>query len=80
MGNFFVHKQLIPIDSNMGDPNWAKRQIWVLRLNPNDTIDEFDTIDEAKAKVGQLVNGDPSGRIYKVVERLEDGTYVDIEE
>jgi hypothetical protein len=80
MGNFFVHKQLIPIDSNMGDPNWAKRQIWVLRLNPNDTIDEFETIDAAKVKVGQLINEDPSGRIYKVVERLEDGTYVDIEE
>jgi hypothetical protein len=80
MGNFFVHKQLIPIDSNMGDPNWAKRQIWVLRLNPNDTIDEFETIDAAKVKVGQLINEDPSGRIYKVVEKLEDGTYVDIEE
>jgi hypothetical protein len=80
MGNYFVHKQLIPIDSNMGDPNWAKRQIWVLRLNPNDTIDEFQTIDEAKVKVGQLINEDPSGRIYKVVEKLEDGQYVDIEE
>jgi hypothetical protein len=64
----------------MGDPNWAKRQIWVLRLNPTDTIDEFETIDEAKVKVGQLINEDPSGRIYKVVERLEDGQYVDIEE
>jgi hypothetical protein len=80
MGNFLVHKQLIPIDSNIGDPNWAKRQIWVLRLNPNDTIDEFETIDEAKIKVGQLINEDPSGRIYKVVEKLEDGTFVDIEE
>jgi hypothetical protein len=78
--SYFVHKQLIPIDSNMGDPNWAKRQIWVLRLNPNDTIDEFETIDEAKVKVGQLINEDPSGRIYKVVEKLEDGQYVDIEE
>ena len=78
--SYFVHKQLIPIDSNMGDPNWAKRQIWVLRLNPTDTIDEFETIDEAKVKVGQLINEDPSGRIYKVVERLEDGQYVDIEE
>ena len=78
--SYFVHKQLIPSDSNMGDPNWAKRQIWVLRLNPIDTIDEFETIDEAKIKVGQLINGDPSGRIYKVVEKLEDETYVDIEE
>jgi hypothetical protein len=48
--SYFVHKQLIPIDSNMGDPNWAKRQIWVLRLNPTDTIDEFDTIDDAQVK------------------------------
>ena len=80
MGNFLVHKQLIPIDSNIGDPNWAKRQIGVLRLNPNDTIDEFETIDEAKTKIGQLINEDPSGRVYKVVEKLEDGTYVDIEE
>jgi len=78
MGKYFVHKHLIPIDSNMGDPNWAKRQIWVLRLNPTDTIDEFDTIDDAQVKVGQLMNGDPSGRIYKVVEQLEDGTFSDI--
>jgi len=78
MGKYFVHKQLIPIDSNMGDPNLAQRQIWVLRLNPNDTIDEFDTIDEAQVKVGLLMNEDPSGRIYKVVEKLEDNTFADI--
>ena len=80
MKRFVVQKQLVPSDVNTGDANWAKRQIWVLRLNPNDTIDEFETIDEAKIKVGQLINEDPSGRIYKVVEKLEDGTYVDIEE
>ena len=34
---YFIHKQLIPADVNAGDPNWAKRQIWVLRLNSNDT-------------------------------------------
>lgn len=78
MGKYFVHKQLIPIDSNMGDPNWAKRQIWVLRLNPSDTIDEFDTIEDAQVKVGQLVNSDPSGRVYKVVEQLENGIFSDI--
>ena len=78
MANYFIHKQLLPIDKNMGDPNWAKRQIWVLKLNPNDTIDEFDTIEDAQVKVGQLISEDPSGRVYKVVEQLEDGTFSDI--
>ena len=32
---YVIHKQLIPIDTNMGDPNWAKRQVWVLKLNSN---------------------------------------------
>jgi len=75
---YVIHKQLIPIDTNMGDPNWAKRQIWVLKLNANDTIDEFETIEEAQTKVGLLMNEDPSGRIYKVVTKNEDGTFSDI--
>jgi hypothetical protein len=29
MKEFAVQKQLIPVDTNAGDPNWAKRQIWV---------------------------------------------------
>jgi hypothetical protein len=62
----------------MGDPNWSKRQIWVLKLNANDTIDEFETIEEAQTKVGLLMNEDPSGRIYKVVQKNEDGTFSDI--
>jgi hypothetical protein len=75
---YLVHKQLIPTDTSMGDPNWAKRQIWVLKLNANDTIDEFETIEEAQTKVGLLMNEDPSGRIYKVVQKNEDGTFSDI--
>jgi hypothetical protein len=75
---YLVHKQLIPTDTSMGDPNWAKRQIWVLKLNANDTIDEFETIEEAQTKVGLLMNEDPSGRIYKVVQKNEDGTFLDI--
>ena len=76
--SYFVHKQLIPADSATGDPNWAKRQIWVLRLNQNDTIDEFETIEEAQTKVGVLFNEDPTGRIYKVVSKNEDGSFSDI--
>jgi hypothetical protein len=62
----------------MGDPNWAKRQIWVLKLNAEDTIDSFESIQEAQTKVGLLMNEDPSGRIYKVVQKNEDGTFSDI--
>ena len=75
---YFIHKQLIPVDKNMGDPNWAKRQIWVLKLNGDDTIDEFETIEEAQTKVGLLINEDPTGRIYKVVIKNEDGTFSDV--
>ena len=74
---FYIHKQLIPVDRNLGDPNWAKRQIWVLKLNAEDTIDSFETIEEAQIKVGTLVNEDPSGRIYKVVVKNENGTFSD---
>jgi hypothetical protein len=62
----------------MGDPNWSKRQIWVLKLNAEDTIDSFETIEEAQTKVGLLMNEDPSGRVYKVVQKNEDGTFSDI--
>jgi hypothetical protein len=75
---YYIHKQLIPIDRSMGDPNWSKRQIWVLKLNAEDTIDSFETIEEAQTKVGLLMNEDPSGRVYKVVQKNEDGTFSDI--
>ena len=75
---YFIHKQLIPTDANQSDPNWAKRQIWVLKLNPNDTIDSFDTIEEAEEAKNSLQSEDPSGRVYKVVVRNENGTYSDI--
>ena len=75
---YLVHKQLIPTDKSMGDPNWAKRQIWVLKLNANDTIDEFETIEEAKSHADSLFATDPTARIYKVVNKNEDGTFTDV--
>jgi hypothetical protein len=75
---YFVHKQLIPNDINSGDPNWAKRQIWVLKLNANDSIDEFKTIEEAKSYSENLFSTDPTQRIYKVVSKNEDGTFSDV--
>ena len=74
---YVIHKQLIPTDINMGDPNWVKRQIWVLKLNPNDTIDEFETLEDAEVKKNELFNSDPTGRIYKISIKNEDGSFSD---
>lgn len=78
MGKYFIQKQLIPTDNNTKDNNWIKRQIWVLKLNSNDTIDSFNTIEEAELKRDTLISEDPTGRIYKIVEKNENGTYSDI--
>ncbi len=74
---YYIHKQLIPTDANMGDPNWAKRQIWVLKLNPNDTIDEFEKLEDAEVKKNELISSDPTGRIYKISIKNEDGSFSD---
>ncbi len=77
MKRFVIQKQLVPTDVNTGDANWAKRQIWVLKLNANDTIDEFDSLEEAISKKDELFNDDPTQRVYKVVENI-DGSFVDL--
>ena len=63
-----VFKQLIPAPLNEADPSWAKRQVWVAKLNSSDTVDEYDTQAEADAKVTELTAADPSGRVYEVRE------------
>ena len=68
---YAVQKQLIPTDVNAGDPNWAKRQIWVYKLNSDDTLDEFDTIEEAQLKRDELDNNDPTARVYRVVKKID---------
>jgi len=75
---YYIQKQLLPVDKNLGDPNWAKRQIWVLKLNPDDTIDSFENLSEAQSKRDELDNADPTSRIYKVVLKNEDGNYTDV--
>lgn len=77
MKRYVIQKQLIPLDVNAGDPSWAQRQIWVLRLNQNDVVDEFDTIEEAEIKKNQLIYNDPTPRVYKIVE-VVGGNYIDI--
>jgi hypothetical protein len=63
-----IQKQFVPVDTNNGDPDWAKRQIWVAKLNAEDSVDEFDTLEEAEIKKVELETADPSGRVYRIVE------------
>jgi hypothetical protein len=77
MKKFVIQKQLIPFDNNIGDAGWVKRQIWVLKLNSVDTIDDFDTIEEAIVKKNELIHNDPTSRVYKIVEVIDDN-YVDV--
>jgi hypothetical protein len=75
--SYFIHKQLIPTDVNAGDPHWAQRQIWVLKLNSEDIINEFETLEDAQLHAATLFANDPTQRIYKVVIKNEDGTFQD---
>lgn len=74
MKEYAVQKQLVPVD-NGTDPNWAKRQIWVYKLNGDDTIDEYDTQSEAQTKRDELDSNDPTSRIYRVVRRIDQFNY-----
>jgi hypothetical protein len=75
MKEFAVQKQLIPVDTNAGDPNWAKRQIWVYKLNSEDAINEYDTQSEAETKRDELDSNDPTSRVYRVVRRIDQFNY-----
>ena len=74
MKEYVVQKQLVPVD-NGTDPNWAKRQIWVYKLNSEDTLDEYDTQIEAQTKRDELDSNDPTSRIYRVVRRIDKFNY-----
>ena len=74
MKEFAVQKQLVPVD-NGTDPNWAKRQIWVYKLNSEDSLDEFDTESEAQSKRDELDSNDPTQRVYRVVRRIDQFNY-----
>ena len=63
-----IYKQFIPAPLNESDPNWAKRQVWVAKINSEDTVDEFETLAEAEAKLAELQSNDPTNRVYKIEE------------
>jgi len=65
-----VYKQLIPAPLNSSDPSWARRQVWVAKLNSTDTVDEYDTEAEAQTKKTELTSTDPTDRVYKVTRVL----------
>ena len=65
---FKILKQLIPTDTFSADPSWAKRQVWVSKLNADDTVDVFQTLAEAEAKKLELETADPTSRVYNIVE------------
>ena len=65
---FKILKQLIPTDVFSSDPAWAKRQVWVAKLNSTDSIDVFDTLAEAEARKAELETADPTSRVYDIVE------------
>ena len=49
--------------------------IWVARLNPEDPIYEFDTLEECEAKAAELQAADETGRLYKASEEQSGVTY-----
>ena len=49
--------------------------IWVARLNPEDPIYEFDTLEECEAKAAELQAADETGRLYKASEQQSGVTY-----
>tara|TARA_R110000868_G_scaffold183975_3_gene425380 strand:+ start:1672 stop:1920 length:249 start_codon:yes stop_codon:yes gene_type:complete len=62
-----IYKQLIPVPMNASDPSWATRQVWVLKLNSEDTIEELSTLTAARTKKTALTAADETGRVYKIV-------------
>jgi hypothetical protein len=51
------------------------QQIWVARLQPEDPIYIFDTLEECEAKAAELQAADETGRLYKASEVDATATY-----
>ena len=46
----------------------GSNQIWVARLNPDDSIYEYNNEPEAQLKADELSIADSTGRQYRVIE------------
>ena len=62
-----ILKQLIPAPTG-SDPSWAKRDVWVEKLTPDDTVDEYSLENDAIKKRDELTASDTTGRLYRVIE------------
>ena len=49
--------------------------VWVARLNPEDPIYKYDTLEACEAKAQELQDADPTGRLYKASEEQAGVTY-----
>lgn len=65
-----IYKQLIPVPLNASDPTWARRQVWVAKLNALDTVEEFISLTDAQTKHQALTAADETGRVYKITKVL----------
>jgi hypothetical protein len=63
-------KYIVLMEFLPGVPN-----IWVARLNPEDPIYTFDTLEECEAKAAELQAADETGRLYKASEEQSGVTY-----
>jgi hypothetical protein len=50
-----IQKQFVPVDTNNGDPDWAKRQIWVAKLNAEDSVEEFTELLRSNQSIGLFI-------------------------
>ena len=65
--SFKILKQLIPAPTG-SDPSWAQRNVWVEKLTPDDTVDEYSLENDAIKKRNELTASDTTGRLYRVIE------------
>lgn len=64
---FKIQKQYIPKDQYNTDPSWAERKVWVYKLSDSDSVESFDTIEEASARKLELENSDSTDREYQII-------------
>lgn len=65
-----IYKQLIPAPLNADDPSWARRQVWVAKINAEDTIDEYGSVEDARTQKTALSTADTTDRVYKITKML----------
>jgi|TARA_Y100000310_G_scaffold319190_1_gene374172 hypothetical protein len=62
MTRYRITKQLYKAPKP-GDPVWAMRNVFVAMLNENDTIFEYDSLEEAETKKSELEESESDRRI-----------------